>query len=386
MRAFTHAGWHVTFASAAEPGERAEGLDRVTDDTAAILLNDESFDRFVAEQCPDVVIFDRFMIEEQFGWRVEKQCPDALRVLDTVDLHCLRRTREHTPAAPIDALLASDDAKREIAAILRSDLSLIISRCECELLVDEFSVVPALLHYLPFMIEPNAIAVPTPTFAERRHFVTIGNFLHSPNLDSVRWLHTEIWPLLRARLPDVELHVYGAYTPASILALDDAATGFRVRGWAPDALAALASSRVCVAPLRFGAGLKGKLVDAMLAGTPCVTTPIGAEGMGEDGRSPVDTDWCGRIATTADAFTEACVELHETQSLWDRARHRGTEIVRSAFDAERLAAELLARIDDCIAHRESRRIYNFTGSMLRHHSHRATEYMARWIETKNRNN
>jgi hypothetical protein len=117
---FARAGWHVTFASAAEPGERAEGLDGVATRTAPIALNDDSFDRFVVSARPDVVVFDRFMTEEQFGWRVENYRPSALRVLDTVDLHCLRRAR-HAAAVQggsfEERLLTGDDAKREVAAI-----------------------------------------------------------------------------------------------------------------------------------------------------------------------------------------------------------------------------------------------------------------------------
>src|SRR5699024_7195355 len=102
--------------------------------------------------------FDRFITEEQFGWRVAEQCPQTLRILDTEDLHCLRRARkkainEERSFAPED-LLNEETAKREIASIFRCDLSLVISEYELKLLQDLFKIDKTLLHYLPFMLDP----------------------------------------------------------------------------------------------------------------------------------------------------------------------------------------------------------------------------------------
>jgi hypothetical protein len=355
---------------------------------------------------------------------VENYRPSALRVLDTVDLHCLRRAR-HAAAVQggsfEERLLTGDDAKREVAAIWRSDLSLVMSRFEQDLLQRCFGVSADLIHYLPFLFEDAGSPEPLPTFAERMHFATIGNFLHAPNLDSFDWLQGEVWPLVRARLPTVELHVYGAYAPQSVMAHDDPASGLRVFGWTPDARAALGRARVCLAPLRFGAGLKGKILDALAAGTPVVTTAIGAEGIGAvqqaaegvgavqqaaegigavekaaegigavqqaaDGIGAVQkaAGWCGRIADDPRSIAAAAVELHESENLWQQAQQRGFEILAAEFDAEPLARLLLEKVQVCIDQLDDRRARNFTGAMLRHHHHRATEYMARWIEAKNR--
>ena len=91
---FLSQNWKVTFASSAIKGEKAIDLPSIGVDEVAIVLNDISFDIFVKELAPTIVLFDRFMIEEQFGWRVAENCPKALRILDTEDLHCLRKTRE----------------------------------------------------------------------------------------------------------------------------------------------------------------------------------------------------------------------------------------------------------------------------------------------------
>ncbi|MFT5040979.1 MAG: hypothetical protein ACI8TX_001950 [Hyphomicrobiaceae bacterium] len=386
MREFSRRGWHVTFCCAAEPGERAEGLAEVATETASIVLNDPSFDEFVADARPDVVVFDRFMTEEQFGWRVETVCPSALRVLDTIDLHCLRRARQAAAggrAEGSDGLRSSDIAKREIAAILRSDLSLMISRYEVDLLRNEFSIDSDLLYYVPFFGVPARPDVVARSFEERLDFATIGNFLHPPNADSFEWLRDEIWPLIRERLPNAELQVYGAYMPQRALACDNPASGFRVRGWAPDAVSALSQSRVCLAPLRFGAGLKGKIIDAMAAGTPVVTTAIGAEGMGASGGVGPEQLWCGVVAEDSRSLAEAAVELHENRAMWLECQRAGLDILAEEFDAEKLGSPLVRRVQECLLSIEQRREKNFTGAILRHHHHRATEYMARWIQAKN---
>ena len=121
-----------------------------------IKLNDESFNDFVRDLNPEIVLFDRFMIEEQYSWRVTNECPNAMKILDTEDLHFLRNARQNASKKGIEFtndLLFSDLAKREIAAILRCDLSLIISKQEIEILQNQFKIDESLLYYLPFLEE-----------------------------------------------------------------------------------------------------------------------------------------------------------------------------------------------------------------------------------------
>ncbi len=100
----------------------------------------------------------------------------------------------------------TDQAQREIAAIYRSDLSLMISDVEIRLLTEQFRLPPALLHWCPLMLDPPAAFRP---FEERAHFLSIGNFRHAPNWDAVLWMKTTLWPLIRQQLPSAQLHVYG---------------------------------------------------------------------------------------------------------------------------------------------------------------------------------
>ncbi|HEY0091417.1 MAG TPA: glycosyltransferase, partial [Flavobacterium sp.] len=183
---FTSLNWNVTFASASKDSEFMADLQILGIETASIELNSDSFNTFLKETDPTIVLFDRFMIEEQFGWRVELVCPDALRILDCEDLHCLRQCREKASKKghqfTVDKLLAEEITKREVASIFRCDLSLIISEFEVQLLLETFKCNQTLLYYLPLFAELEANI---PSFEDRTDFVFIGNFLHSPNCDSV---------------------------------------------------------------------------------------------------------------------------------------------------------------------------------------------------------
>jgi hypothetical protein len=196
LRLFKQQDWQVEFATPSQPTEHMIDLADEGISSQSITLNCDSFDKYITEYQPDIVLFDRFMMEEQFGWRVEKNCPNALTLLDTEDLQCLRRARQQAikdkrELAQSD--LFSELAKREIAAILRCDLSLIISSFEMELLVDTFKVDAQLLHYLPFMVDLAKCPTKTLPFSDRKHFMTMGNFRHAPNWDAVLYLQ-EIWP------------------------------------------------------------------------------------------------------------------------------------------------------------------------------------------------
>ncbi len=379
---FQQQDWEITFASAAAESEFAVNLSEIGVNQVSIELNSSSFNDFVRELNPQMVLFDRFMTEEQFGWRVADTCPNALRVLDTEDLHCLRHARhqalkENREFTSSDLL--NEHAKREIASIYRCDLSLIISEFEMELLKTVFKVDEALLHYLPFMLEPISEAEQKAwlSFDERQHFVTIGNFLHPPNWDAVQYLKTDIWPLIRKQLPVVEMHVYGAYTSEKAKQLHSKKDGFLILGRAENAKEVIGKAKVLLAPLRFGAGLKGKLVEAMQCCTPSVTTSIGAEAM--HGNLP----WSGAVADLPEDFAKAAVELYADRSVWETARKNGVSIINQIYSKETLGMEFIQRLGAVQANLESHRQQNFIGSMLMHHSMRSTEFMSRWIEAKN---
>ena len=214
--------WYVTFACASQKSTNETSLTELGVKEVSIQLNSSSFDDFLNELQPTIVMFDRFMIEEQFGWRVAEHCPNALRILDTEDLHFLRKVRHQQykkgEEFSNEALLKAEETKREIAAILRCDLSLIISSYEMELLKDLFKIDESLLYYLPFLFNKIDASKTQKwqSFKDKKDFVFIGNFYHKPNIDAVVTLKKQIWSTIKKQLPNVEMHIYGAYVNQQI--------------------------------------------------------------------------------------------------------------------------------------------------------------------------
>jgi len=382
LKLFRSQNWQVEFATPAQPTEHMVDLRNHGISSKEIALNCSSFDDYLKDFAPDIVMFDRFMMEEQFGWRVDKFAPNALKILDTEDLQCLRQARHSAQKAKREFTLAdlqSDIAKREVAAILRCDLSLIISSYEMSLLETFFKVDLSLCHHLPFLVNLEELPEVLPSFEQRAHFMTIGNFRHAPNWDAVLYLQ-EIWPLIKKQLPEAELHIYGSYPPPKATALNNPKTGFLIKGWANDANQVMQNARVCLAPLRFGAGIKGKLLEAMINQTPSITTDIGAEGM-TNGQ-----EWPGFIVNTAEEFANAAVKLYQQESEFNRSVNNGKVLLNEFYDKVELSDNLVRKINSVANNLDAHRMTNFTGQMLKHHTMKSTQYMAQWIEAKNKNN
>jgi len=387
----------ITIASPAQATEQMADLASLGIERKEVLLNDSSFDDYVKDLQPDIVLFDRFMMEEQFGWRVEKACPSAMRILDTEDLFCLRHARhdqhkkqlanekQSGEAVPISAsvnreLLFTELAQREIASIYRCDLSLIISEVELEILIDMFKIDPALLIYFPLQGKKlSTIEQQTNLgFLDRQHFISIGNFRHPPNWDAVLWLKNSVWPEIRKHLPAANLNIYGAYTPPKAMALHNPKQGFLIHGWVEDANTVMSNARVNMAAVRFGAGLKGKILDAMRCGTPSITSPIGAEGISGDDTFP------GSIADNAADIAKQAITLYSDKEKWLQAQHLGFSMFNERFSAGLFSESLMARIEQTRHSLQDHRLNNFTGAMMRHHVHKSTQYMGQWIEEKNK--
>jgi glycosyltransferase involved in cell wall biosynthesis len=381
---FLERDYKITFASASQKNEKAIDLISLGIDAVAIALNNASFDIFIKELQPTIVLFDRFMMEEQFGWRVAENCPKALRILDTEDLHCLRKTRalcaKQQRNFSINELLKQDITKREIAAILRCDFSLIISTFEMELLKNTFKIADTILMYLPFLFdEINEIYQKNwPSFEERAHFVFIGNFFHKPNVDAVLTLKNEIWTQIREQLPKAEIRIYGAYVNQQIQELYNKKEGFIVKGFAEDANEVVENAKVVLAPLNFGAGIKGKLTEAMLCGTPSVTTTIGVEGMAGD------FPWNGFVADDFSNFALKAVELYTNKPVWEQSQLNGVAIINSVYSKEKNALLFFNKIEKVQQDLEKHRTANFLGSLLQYQTLQATKYMSKWIEEKNK--
>jgi glycosyltransferase involved in cell wall biosynthesis len=381
---FKEWGWSVTFATPALDSNFMIDLETIGVEKRTIALNCSSFDEFVQELNPSIVLFDRFLMEEQFGWRVAEYCPNALRILDTIDLHCLRLSRQKAFKEmrdfEINDLLTEDISKREIASILRCDCAIMVSEFEMDLLKNTFKIDASLLYYLPLLLEPvskDSIQKWLP-FEERKDFIIIGNFLHEPNWNSVQYLKETIWPLIRIEIPEANLLVYGAYPSQKVLQLHQPKEGFHVMGRADNAQEVVSKARVVLAPLRFGAGIKGKLLEAMQCGTPSTTTSIGAESMFGD------LPWNGFITDNPQDFASKAVFLYQDKTTWIQAQKNGIQIIEKRYLKSDYVAEFKDYILTLQNNLKQHRLNNFIGALLQHQTLQSTKYMSKWIEAKNK--
>jgi O-antigen biosynthesis protein len=371
---FIKNGYQVVFASTSEKTAYSFDLLKIGVETILLKVNDSEADEHFKSINPDIVIFDRFYIEEQFGWRIAETCPNAIRILDTEDLHFIRKSRESLQKNKADEEITKH---RELAAIFRSDLSLIISKFEFDYLLQHYPESKNRLYYLPFLYKNSDKKVKS--FDERKELVFIGNGLHEPNVDAIMYLKYEIWPLVRQQDNTLELSIYGAYLPEKVMQLHLEKEGFLVRGRADDALQVIENARVLFAPLRFGAGLKGKLIEAMLCGTPSITTVIGSEGIVKE----VD-EWPGFICDEPEDMANQLVELYTNAERWQSCQKKAQNILQERFDKQKHEALLTEVIQAKLNNLSSLREKNYIGAMLTQQTTSAAKFMSKWIEEKNK--
>ncbi len=373
---FQKQGYEITFLCSASKSEFSFDLSTISVKTKVIQLNDSSFDIEIKSLNPGVVLFDRFMIEEQYGWRVMENCPNALRLLDTEDLHFLRKAREMAFKKNRELVFEdyiSDVFKREMASIYRCDLTLLISEYEMQLATETFKIDTSLLYYLPFLSEEVNPSVPK--FEDRQHFVSIGNFLHEPNWQMVLALK-KYWKSIKKQLPEAELHIYGAYVSEKAKQLHNEKEGFLIKGRAESVADVYSKARVLLAPIPYGAGLKGKLFEAMQLGLPSITTKIGAEAMNGN------LDWNGFITSDEDDFIEKAIELYKNKTVWETAQKNGYEIIEKRFKKELYETDFMNQVENLKENLKAHRSKNFLGQILQHQSLQSTKYMSKWIEAK----
>jgi GT2 family glycosyltransferase/glycosyltransferase involved in cell wall biosynthesis len=277
----------------------------------------------------DLVIASRHYVLAPLLPLLRLHAPRAVVVFDTVDLHFLREER----AAELSGSAAAQQAARrtrvaELRLVDSVDMTWVVSPVERDLLA---TLRPEAV--VDVVANIHRAASDTPGPEGRAGLLFVGSFRHPPNVDAVRWMVTEILPRVRARRPDVELHVVGSDLPADLPAL---ATDGDVQwhGHVPDLEPLLRTCRASVAPLRYGAGVKGKVNLALAAGLPVVATRCAVEGMSlVDGEDAL-------VADDPEAFADAIVRACEDDALWRRLAAAGLENTRRHFAPDVARASL----------------------------------------------
>jgi GT2 family glycosyltransferase/glycosyltransferase involved in cell wall biosynthesis len=271
----------------------------------------------------DTIVLCRHYVASDFLPLARTDAPQARIVFDTVDLHYLRERRGAEVAGDQVAMRAAERTRRrELDLIARSDATLVVSDVERTLLATD---APAAR--VEVLSNLHRIAGPGLPFAQRRDLVFVGGFRHPPNVDAVRWFVEHVFPHVRARLPDVQFHCIGGHVPDEIRALG-AIDGVNVHGHLPDIDPYMDGARIALAPLRYGAGVKGKVNMSMAHGQPVVATSCAVEGMHlRDGQDVL-------VADAPDDFADAIVRLHEDEALWTRLRDAGLRNVEAHFSLD----------------------------------------------------
>jgi len=377
------AGFEVILASAADNPKGYEFCCALESQKPylkclGIRLNHSSFDEELKKIAPHAVIYDRLVMEEQYGPRVRAVCPDALQILDTQDLHFLRLSREQGSRSGASALPGTWDESlviRELSSIHRVDLTWVLSSFEKKLLESHFGVQPQRLALSRFAYPKQRPASFERGFEERRGFSFVGNYRHAPNLDAFRYLRDELWAQIRARLPRAEIELWGAYPTQEVFEAHDPRRGFLVRGVADTMDQVLGSARVSLAPVRFGAGIKGKISDSWHFGVPVVSTPLGFEGMVQDGSLP------GGERLSAEGLAEYAVRLDQDPAAWSEARDWGLRQLAQSFSQRKFESELSGGIEQA---RENfyKRDQDWIRRCFTHHSLETPRFFGKWLELK----
>lgn len=274
----------------------------------------------------------RFEVAMMVRYHVAHEClpllqsfaPQARSVFDTVDLHYLRERRGAEIAGDAGLLRNAERTRtRELAVMAQVDVTVLVSAAEREQLR-----VDAPAAHVELISNLHEVAGAGAGWAERADLVFVGGFRHPPNLDAMEWFIGDVFARIRARLPQVRFHCIGAAVPDALHALAARQPGVVIHGYVPDVVPYMDGIRIAVAPLRFGAGVKGKVNLSMAHGQPVVATTCGVEGMHlHDGEDVL-------VADDAEAFAQAVVRLYQDEALWQRLSAAGLRNINEHFSMD----------------------------------------------------
>ena len=281
----------------------------------------------------DIVIISRPYIAQKHIADIRKYCIHAKVIYDTVDLAFLRESRMAEVKKDPQLLVRANETKNiELKLAKMSDITLVVSAKEQQILKDED---PSLNVQVISLI--HKIIVPTKKFAERRDILFLGAFLHSPNADGAVWFINEIFPRIKIQEPDIRIFIVGDRPTEEILS--KSSDDIIITGYVEDLSDYFNNCRVFVAPLRFGAGVKGKINQSMSRGLPVVTTSIGAEGMGvTDGENVL-------IADEPEEFSQKVIQLYNDEKLWNTLSNNSIEHIRQNTSYEQSKVHIKQFID-----------------------------------------
>jgi glycosyltransferase involved in cell wall biosynthesis len=285
----------------------------------------QSVDEYIIQNGKDynVVFLCRAFNASKYIDTVRKYCPRAKVVFSTVDLNYLREMRRAKIEKSVNLIVAAQQVRKiELDVMKKANCTLVVSEKELEMLRAELPDVNIV--HLPLITSiGNREEVP---FTERKDIFFVGGYLHLPNIDAVRYFFTEIWPLIQPRVPGVKFYIIGANPPEEIQNL--AGPDVIVLGHVDDLSGFFNGCRLSVAPIRYGAGIKGKVLHSLGYGLPVVASSIAIEGTGL-----IDNEQI-LVADAPQAFADDVVRLYNDEELWRKLSQNGLEFFKENYSFE----------------------------------------------------
>lgn len=320
LRALRGLGYWVVFLA----HNRASGDvwgERLRDEGIEVFSGPEIAEEFLVAVRPAVVavIGARVTVAWPYVGLVRRVLPGVPFVFDTVDLHHLREQREAALAGSAALTRRAEETRAlELGLVTAADATLVVSEVEVEVLARE---APSAVVRVVSNVHERRVAGPGPEARDGLLFV--GSFAHPPNADAMRWFVREVLPLVRDAVPDAVLRIVGRGAPADLVALAESEPGLEVLGWLPSLDEVYAESRLSIAPLRYGAGVKGKVGEAMSYGVPVVGTTVAMEGM------RVEHGVTGWIGDDPAELADGIARLLRDDELWQRLSAAGRQHIDS---------------------------------------------------------
>ena len=372
--------YQVTIASFFPTDTFSDELKQLGYECISLRLNDLGLVDYFKSKAYKVAFFDTFLMEEKLGWVIREAIPECINVLDTQDLHFLRRARSKAPSfstADHKLNLNNSYTYREMASIYRCDLSLIISLPEMKLLQNKFHVNSKSLLYLPFLYDDALFYESKKNkFSTRSGLILLGNFLHIPNLDQAKFVIQQLSETIGEKLPNCSIKIIGAFPSQHLIDLAKNKKNIELLGYQDDLVAHFAACRMMIAPLRFGAGLKGKLFEAMLHELPFVASEVAAEGI-----LGLNDQY---IATCETEFINKLTAVYLSESNWKKAQKHQHQLLSTHFLKSDFENQLIGKLEEIQKHVQEHRNGLFHQNFFNYHQLQSTKYFSKWIELKNR--
>ncbi|MFN3873182.1 MAG: glycosyltransferase [Ignavibacterium sp.] len=276
----------------------------------------------------DFVYIAFWYIAEYFIDLIKAQLPSVPVLIDTMDIHYLREEREAEIANDNSLKIkAKENKKRELAVYSKADVITTVTEADREELQRYIKNKPVFI-----LTDVHDTRVSTPSFEVRKDLIFVGNFNHKPNEDAVLFFTKEIFPLIKTKLPGIKFYIVGNNPTEKIKSLKS--NDIIITGWVPDVKEYIDKCRIEVVPLRYGAGNKGKVGEALSSGIPIVTTSIGAEGMG------IENGVHAFVCNEPKDFAEKVIELYQNQEVWQKFSDGGRKLIASQYSSELMRKRL----------------------------------------------